>query len=526
MTEENKFISMMEASKLCSYSQEYLSLLARRGKIFSKKIGRNWYTTREAIDEYLKQQSVIISLPKKFFPPALGGAPLKAVAQTISAAQALTPEEPEEATQMKGGHEGHSRIFEEFERLNPQIVLPKPPLAEKEISAPPQAGSTKNLPQTKVPTILLRPFVSEQSGSRSSDISFAARPQSELSLPDKKEISQNVVLEKLDKLSDSLTTFAGQITQKINEPSAPAQPQNLNEEQQEFIAVQSRSLFYRLKKFNIFAKQSLRSPAKMMAVMVSAIVLLFILAGGFSFGQVDYVVQQVKKAFKDADTVQGHFPGTHANEVLVLDKAGNISIFGHIETQGQLRSHAPDGVAPITVDSVTKVENLNSDYLDGLDSKDFTLAFVTKNGNITYEDVFLEGTVEVGKTLTVKGATKLLDSLTVYGALGVFSDAVFGKNVTLTKGNLVLEKGTIQIFNQSLIKNLNAEFLDGVRNGDISLDFTTSNGAATGNSITVGGLKVTGESNFDGMAFFYNGLWGLSGSFGSLGVAGDVSICY
>src|SRR3990167_10165936 len=220
MTEENKqFISMMEASKLCSYSQEYLSLLARRGKIFSKKIGRNWYTTREAIDEYLKQQSVIISLPKKIF------------AQTISAAQALTPEEPEEATQMKGGHEGHSRIFEEFERLNPQIVLPKPPLAEKEIFAPPQAGSTKNLPQAKVPTVLLRPFVSEQSGSRSSDISFAARPQSELSLPDKKEISQNVVLEKLDKLSDSLTTFAGQITQKINEPSAPAQPQNLNEEQ-------------------------------------------------------------------------------------------------------------------------------------------------------------------------------------------------------------------------------------------------------------------------------------------------------
>ncbi|KKU15804.1 MAG: YadA domain-containing structural protein [Candidatus Giovannonibacteria bacterium GW2011_GWB1_45_9b] len=425
---------------------------------------------------------------------------------------------------MKGGHEGHSRIFEEFERLNPQIVLPKPPLAEKEIFAPPQAGSTKNLPQAKVPTVLLRPFVSEQSGSRSSDISFAARPQSELSLPDKKEISQNVVLEKLDKLSDSLTTFAGQITQKINEPSAPAQPQNLNEEQQEFIAVQSRSLFYRLKKFNIFAKQSLRSPAKMMAVMVSAIVLLFILAGGFSFGQVDYVVQQVKKAFKDADTVQGHFPGTHANEVLVLDKAGNISIFGHIETQGQLRSHAPDGVAPITVDSVTKVENLNSDYLDGLDSKDFTLAFVTKNGNITYEDVFLEGTVEVGKTLTVKGATKLLDSLTVYGALGVFSDAVFGKNVTLTKGNLVLEKGTIQIFNQSLIKNLNAEFLDGVRKGDISLDFVTSNGSSTGNSITVGGLRVKGESNFDAQAFFNQGLWGLSGSFGSLGVAGDVSI--
>jgi len=52
------WISMLEASRLCAYSQEYLSLLARRGKIFSKKLGRNWYTTREAVDDYLKTQSV------------------------------------------------------------------------------------------------------------------------------------------------------------------------------------------------------------------------------------------------------------------------------------------------------------------------------------------------------------------------------------------------------------------------------------------------------------------------------------
>ena len=47
------WISMLEASRLCAYSQEYLSLLARRGKLFSKKFGRNWYTTREAVDDYL-----------------------------------------------------------------------------------------------------------------------------------------------------------------------------------------------------------------------------------------------------------------------------------------------------------------------------------------------------------------------------------------------------------------------------------------------------------------------------------------
>src|SRR3989338_2142599 len=336
MTEENKFISMMEASKLCSYSQEYLSLLARRGKIFSKKIGRNWYTTREAIDEYLKQQSVIISLPKKIF------------AQTISAAQALTPEEPEEAAQMKGGHEGHSRIFEEFERLNPQIVLPKPPPAEKEISAP----------QAKVPTILPRPFV-------------PAEKTSPLIYEQKILPNQEQVLEKLDKLSGSLETFATEISKKVSETAEMSGA--LSEAQEEFIRVESQSLGYRFRRFNELAKTIFHTPTRMFAVMVAAIVVLFMLVGGFSFGQTDYLVQQIKKAFKDADTVQGHFPGTHANEVLVLDKAGNISIFGHIETQGQLRSHAPDGVAPITVDSITKVENLNADYLDDLDSKDFVL---------------------------------------------------------------------------------------------------------------------------------------------------------
>ena len=117
----------------------------------------------------------------------------------------------------------------------------------------------------------------------------------------------------------------------------------------------------------------MRSPVRMMAIMIAAVVSIFLLAGGFSFGQVDDVVQQVRDVFKDADTLQGHFPGTHANEVLVLDKAGNVSIFGHIETQGQLRSYAPDGVAPFTVDSMTRVDNLNAAYLDGLQPKDFVL---------------------------------------------------------------------------------------------------------------------------------------------------------
>jgi predicted HAD superfamily phosphohydrolase len=50
-----KYISMAEAAKLSPYTQEYLSLMARRGLIRAKKIGRNWYTNVDAINEHIKQ---------------------------------------------------------------------------------------------------------------------------------------------------------------------------------------------------------------------------------------------------------------------------------------------------------------------------------------------------------------------------------------------------------------------------------------------------------------------------------------
>jgi len=53
--QQKEYISLTEASKLCSYSQEYLSLLARKGKIHAIKQGRNWLTTAEAIQEYIAQ---------------------------------------------------------------------------------------------------------------------------------------------------------------------------------------------------------------------------------------------------------------------------------------------------------------------------------------------------------------------------------------------------------------------------------------------------------------------------------------
>ena len=51
--QNTKYISLHEASKLTDYSQEYISLLCRKGKIKGEKLGRNWFTTKEWINDYV-----------------------------------------------------------------------------------------------------------------------------------------------------------------------------------------------------------------------------------------------------------------------------------------------------------------------------------------------------------------------------------------------------------------------------------------------------------------------------------------
>lgn len=55
--EKQGYISLSEATKYCPYSQEYLSLIARRGKLNAVKFQRNWMTTRDAIKEYMNYNS-------------------------------------------------------------------------------------------------------------------------------------------------------------------------------------------------------------------------------------------------------------------------------------------------------------------------------------------------------------------------------------------------------------------------------------------------------------------------------------
>lgn len=50
-----EYITLQKATDFCSYSQEYLSLRARQGKLKTVKIGRNWHTTREWLQAYIEK---------------------------------------------------------------------------------------------------------------------------------------------------------------------------------------------------------------------------------------------------------------------------------------------------------------------------------------------------------------------------------------------------------------------------------------------------------------------------------------
>lgn len=49
-------ISLAEAAHISNLSQDHLRRLAEQGKLKAQKIGRNWVTTREAVEEYLQNR--------------------------------------------------------------------------------------------------------------------------------------------------------------------------------------------------------------------------------------------------------------------------------------------------------------------------------------------------------------------------------------------------------------------------------------------------------------------------------------
>lgn len=66
------YLSLQEATQYCNYSQEYLSLRARQGKLRAVKFGRNWLTKKEWLKEYLRRVEIYknkrIALPPENLP--------------------------------------------------------------------------------------------------------------------------------------------------------------------------------------------------------------------------------------------------------------------------------------------------------------------------------------------------------------------------------------------------------------------------------------------------------------------------
>ena len=48
-------ITLSEAAELSGFTTRHLRHLAKNGDIWAKKLGRNWFTTAKAINEYLAQ---------------------------------------------------------------------------------------------------------------------------------------------------------------------------------------------------------------------------------------------------------------------------------------------------------------------------------------------------------------------------------------------------------------------------------------------------------------------------------------
>jgi len=53
---QEKFITLAEISKITPFSAKYLNLLARQGKLEAYKENRNWLTSKQAIERYLKNR--------------------------------------------------------------------------------------------------------------------------------------------------------------------------------------------------------------------------------------------------------------------------------------------------------------------------------------------------------------------------------------------------------------------------------------------------------------------------------------
>jgi excisionase family DNA binding protein len=119
MNSERPYISLQEAAQYCDYSQEYLSLRARQKKLQAVKIGRNWRTTREWLDEYVARAA-------EYKKRTLGKGK-ETPGRFLTASRELRLNRPLRQSSLLPGHSFTPRGDARLERPLRQSSLPEPP---------------------------------------------------------------------------------------------------------------------------------------------------------------------------------------------------------------------------------------------------------------------------------------------------------------------------------------------------------------------------------------------------------------
>ncbi|MBX4211357.1 MAG: helix-turn-helix domain-containing protein, partial [Candidatus Yanofskybacteria bacterium] len=244
-----EFISMQEASKLCSYSQEYLSLLARRGKLFSKKIGRNWFTTRKALDGYLAKQSIVITLPKNIFASVEN--PHQILKSNLGKPILISTEVEDKK----------SPTYEEFFKLNQQAISDTAPVIKPATQSQPTVAPS--------PVADVAPVV--QSETQEKILSALNELQNQSHIHQQNELT---LVQQLQNIAHVVKERDEHVASEFVQDSE----------------IQPHSFSERIRSYNQKAKNISHSPTKLTALLITAVVAVFLLVGGFSFGNADKVL--------------------------------------------------------------------------------------------------------------------------------------------------------------------------------------------------------------------------------------------
>ncbi|MDE1875134.1 MAG: helix-turn-helix domain-containing protein, partial [Patescibacteria group bacterium] len=535
---DTTWLSMAEAAGLTPYSAEYLSLLARKKKLTAKKVGKTWYTTKAVLDEYMKRQMLRNQIQN---------GDISSLAQTVVSKTAPAP--------------ANLPTLPDTEQ--PEFVtVPISPMVSQATEATDASLKTTNVPAADHPlTRRVRTFhddlktyletLNSAGASTSASNIHAATKVEHIHIPDffknlieskrgkqiltaetpavpKRPVSPTATIPSVPAVRPVFVPRPIPVIPPVSVVSAPVAPPAVGldavaatlaqiSERLEKIAANEGSAVARVLDSKLQAAKgtpnivtrsfkTVFGSKPLIYIAIGLIIVFTIFPTPFVFGFFDSAVGAVAHALTNADTVMGFRPGTHANELLLLDKQGNISIMGHVETDGQFISYAKDGIAPIVVDSKTQVNNLNAEYVGGMHPSDFTLEYVTKNGNVTTEDVYLNGNVEVGKTLLVRGATKLLSSLEVDGGISVLGAAHFSQTLAVDGPAYFSALLNATDIKASGIASLGAAVVTG--DAQVNGDLQTGGNLDVGRNVSVNGsLDVSGAVN------------GLNASFQSVGVS-------